>query len=126
MRTARLALKALVSTAIVVSCTGSSAENADFVLDEFTISGPTQIAAGVSTINAVNAGEFPHTLVVTTDQGVVVAATDLIDAGGSAALNVDIAPGSYQVTCRIVAQTENGDLVDHYEAGMHQLIDVKG
>ena len=126
MKVIGLAFTAFVAGVVATSCTGSSGVGTEFVLDEFSITGPARIEAGASALTAVNQGEFPHTLVVTTTEGVVVAATELIQAGESGGLDMTLAPGTYQITCRIVAQTDDGDLVDHYEAGMNALIEVSG
>jgi len=114
----------LVVGLVLASCTATGAGDATYDLTEFSITGPDRLADGVSTITAHNSGEFAHTLVVTTDQGVVVAATDLIQPGDTIAMSVDLPAGMFQITCRIVAQTEEGRLIDHYEAGMNQLVDV--
>ena len=39
-------------------------------------------------------------------------------------MSVDLPVWMFQITCRIVAQTEEGRLIDHYEAGMNQLVDI--
>ncbi|MDX1450817.1 MAG: hypothetical protein R3246_17335, partial [Acidimicrobiia bacterium] len=41
-------------------------------------------------------------------------------------LLVDLAQGTYVVSCRIVVQTPDGELVDHYELGMVSSISVVG
>jgi small subunit ribosomal protein S19 len=70
-------------------------------------------------------GEFSLTR-VTDSSGGVVAATPLVQPGETAALEVDLAPGRYSFTCRIVAEDPDGNIVDHYEAGMNTLVDVGG
>jgi hypothetical protein len=72
-----------------------------------------------------NSGEFPHTLVVTDETGTVDAATSLIPSCESTSLELDLDPGLYSVTCRIVAQTLDGDIIDHFEAGMHATLQIR-
>jgi uncharacterized cupredoxin-like copper-binding protein len=81
-------------------------------------------AAGKVALAVTNTGQFAHTLVVTAESGRVVTATDLIERGESVDLLVDLAPGTYQFTCRIVAQLPDGSLLDHYEAGMNTTVTV--
>jgi len=65
-------------------------------------------------------------MVVTDETGSVVATTSLIPPGESTSLPLDLDPGLYSVTCRIVAQTPDGDIVDHFESGMHTTLRVEG
>jgi len=39
-------------------------------------------------------------------------------------LGVDLEPGEYRFTCRIVSQLEDGTLLDHYEFGMETTVEV--
>ena len=121
----RLRLLLILAVAIV-ACSGGSTSSADYELGDFFIAGPASVAAGSNTFGASNSGEFPHTIVVTDENGRVVAATDLIQPGESVGLEVDLAPGRYHLTCRIVAQIDDGSLADHYEAGMSLMIDATG
>ena len=114
----------LVVGILLASCTATGAGNATYDLTEFSITGPNTLADGASVITAHNSGEFAHTLVITTDKGVVVAATDLIQPGDTIGVHVALPVGMFQITCRIVAQTDDGRLIDHYEAGMNQLVEV--
>ena len=41
-------------------------------------------------------------------------------------MSLDLTPGKYQITCRIVTQIEDGSLIDHYDAGMNQTVEVSG
>ena len=109
----------------LTSCTQRTSVTS-FELAEFSISGPDRLAAGTISISANNAGEFAHTMVVTNDQGQVVAATDLIQPGDSADLELELSAGKFSITCRIVFQTDDGQLVDHYEAGMNKTVIVSG
>jgi hypothetical protein len=119
-----------VVTLLVIGlfCMGCTADSTDegFQLDEFTIEGPDSLAVGGNDLTISNVGEFPHTLVITDATGHVVAASDLIQPGEIANLAVDVAEGQYVFTCRIVAQNDAGEIVDHFEAGMTATVDVSG
>jgi len=76
------------------------------------------VIAGQVTLEAKNYGDFTHTLVVTAEGGEVIAASGLIPPGESQELELRLPPGNYQLSCRIVAQTEDGSLMDHFQLGM--------
>jgi uncharacterized cupredoxin-like copper-binding protein len=117
---------ALVAGLLTASGCSSSSTGSSYDLVEFAIDGPTQLAPGNHSLEVSNSGEFPHTLVVTDASGAVVAATDLVQSGESTQLPVDLQTGRYSFTCRIVAQTPNGDIADHFEAGMSTTVTVEG
>lgn len=124
----RLWLTAL-ALLVVSGCTGGGAavSAASVELYEPVIeTSEDTFAAGEISLALTNTGRFPHTLVVTTDSGHVVTATDLIASGESIDLVVDLEPGTYHFTCRIVAQLDDGSLLDHYEAGMSTSVTVAG
>jgi uncharacterized cupredoxin-like copper-binding protein len=103
----------------LVACAGSGAASGEFVLTEFDIDVPsTSFQAGTVALPVTNAGEFGHTLVLTGEDGRAIAASETILAGGATELVLDLAPGTYQVSCRIVVQLPDGTIVDHYQAGM--------
>ena len=108
----------LIAALLVTTCTNTSSEAGHYNLGEFYIDGPNAIETGVRSIAATNSGEFPHTIIVTDDNDRVIAGTELIQPGDIAHLVVDLAEGTYRITCRIVAEKDDGRLVDHYEAGM--------
>lgn len=115
----------IIFAALVTACAGSDA-GGTFELSEFDITGPSLIRAGEQQIAVSNAGAFPHTLVVTNSTGGVVGATSLIQPGEDTLLEVDLDEGRYTFTCRIVAQNDEGEIVDHYEAGMTTMIEARG
>ena len=117
---------ALVVGLLTAAGCSSSSTGSGYDLFEFAIDGPTQLEQGSHSIAVSNSGEFPHTLVVTDASGAVVAATDLVQSGESAQLSVDLDAGRFSFTCRIVAQTPDGDIVDHFEAGMSTTVTVGG
>lgn len=123
MKRTAIALVVLVTAA----CTSSAASTtASVSLAEFAIETSTHvIAAGTSDLVIENTGEFGHTLVVTDEAGTVVAATEFIPAGETTTLPVDLESGRYEFTCRIVFETDDGDIVDHYERGMRAAVDVE-
>ncbi|HEX6220970.1 MAG TPA: cupredoxin domain-containing protein [Acidimicrobiia bacterium] len=106
-------------------CAGSTAGDG-FELEEFSILGPGDLDVGNNTITVTNTGMYTHTLVVTDGSGQVVGATSLVQPGETASLDLDLAPGQYSFTCRIVAEDPDGNIIDHYEAGMNALVDVDG
>ncbi len=111
---------------LVTACSSAAASEADFVLSEGTVDGPGRLTgSGASTIQVTNVGEYSHTLVVTDEEGQVMGATGLVEPGLEATLAVDLDPGTYVFSCRIVAQDDEGNLVDHYEAGMHRTVIVE-
>lgn len=114
-----------VGALLIAACSATSSASDYYQLGEFFISGPTALAQGTSQISVENSGEFPHTLVVSTPDGTVVTATDLVMPGETATLDFELAPGTYQFTCRIVGEGPDGELVDHYERGMHATVAVK-
>jgi hypothetical protein len=116
----------LVVIGLLSSACSTGASDAGFQLDEFTIEGPNGLIAGDHELTVSNVGEFPHTLVVTDGAGQVVAASDLIQPGEIAGLSLDLSNGRYVFTCRIVAQNDSGEIVDHFEAGMTATVDVSG
>ncbi|MDX1689393.1 MAG: hypothetical protein R3290_00080 [Acidimicrobiia bacterium] len=79
-----------------------------------------------TTVSVRNTGEFGHTLLVTSAAGDVVGSVDLLAPGASTTLSLDLPPGAYELTCRIVVGLPDGTTVDHYEAGMSTGIDVAG
>ena len=81
-------------------------------------------SAGSVGIEIENVGDLDHTLVVTRADGSPIAATSSVAAGESTRLTVDLAPGTYTVSCRIVVQLPDGAVIDHYELGMVASIEV--
>lgn len=119
---------ALVVLLVVLptACDRASNAAAGYDLAEFTISGPTSMSADLDQIEVENYGEFAHTMVITDSNGRVAAASGLIQPGETVHLDIDLSAGTYSFTCRIVAQDGEGNLIDHYEAGMNTLVTVEG
>jgi hypothetical protein len=109
---------------VVVACHGGTPSEG-FVLDEWEVSGPERLSATSTGITVENSGQWSHTLVVTTEQGQVLAASGLIESGTRTVLDVPLDPGAYLFTCRIVAQDDEGELSDHYQRGMSQRVIVE-
>lgn len=102
----------------LAGCSGS-ASSGEFLLTEYHIAVPgPSFEAGTVPLQILNSGEFPHTMVVTGEDGRALAATGTIAAGGTEELVLDLEPGAYHVSCRIVLQLPDGTIVDHYQAGM--------
>lgn len=118
---------ALVTLILVLgtACGGADASGgAQVRLDEFSVDVAGAIEAGSSELVVRNGGEFGHTLVIADDTGQVVAATDLIPAGAETVVSADLAAGRYQFSCRIVVQTPDGSISDHFEQGMVADVEV--
>ena len=113
---------------LLVACATATADPlaADGVsLDEFTIeTGGDPWQAGSMRLSVDNIGERDHTLVISREDGEVVAATDIVSPGDVVEFEVELGPGSYELTCRIVVEGGNGQIFDHFEQGMHTAIEV--
>ena len=111
---------------LLVGCSAGTAADANYILREGAIDGPSRLAAsGEETLRVENTGEFSHTLVITDDTGQVIAATGLVESGEQTSLRVDLDPGKYVFSCRIVSQDGEGNLIDHFERGMHRMVNVE-
>lgn len=117
---------AILGIAVVVAACSASSGGNGFDLAEWTVEGPSRLSPETGSVSIANSGSLPHTLVVTDSSGEVVAATDLILPGESTEMALDLDEGNYSFTCRIVAETPDGDVVDHYEAGMNATVSVTG
>lgn len=111
---------------LAVACGSGETAGSSYDLAEFAITGPSRVSTGERPLTVTNNGEFVHTLVVADATGAVVAATDLVQPGETVQLPVSLGPGTYQFTCRIVAETPDGKIVDHFEAGMNTSVVVEG
>ncbi|MEX2278865.1 MAG: hypothetical protein WEA76_02120 [Acidimicrobiia bacterium] len=95
------------------------------VLDEFSIMTEAEVwHTGSVSLEIANIGERTHTLVISGADGRVVASTDIVEPNEVVEFNVDLGPGSYQLTCRIVVEGANGQLFDHFEQGMSTTVTV--
>lgn len=122
-------MRRLVALALlaVIGCSAQTSGVDHYVLSEWAIDGASRIKdAGIVTLTIENLGEFRHTLLVTSESGEVVGATGVVDSGDRATLEVDLAPGTYSFSCRIVTQTDEGTLSDHYQRGMFRTVVVGG
>lgn len=123
MRVTRVLFR-LILVASITSCVGPTAASGTFDLIEYEIVGPSRLDTTLNAIEITNSGEFPHTLVITDASGQVVAASSLTSPGESTELPLDLEPGRYNFTCRIVAQSPDGELIDHFEQGMSTTVSV--
>lgn len=120
----RLAVVAMAMALLVPACSHAAVSQDHVSLQEYSIqTGNSHWSAGQVEIQVDNKGEFSHTLVVTAEDGTVVAASAVLPPGQDSTLDLDLPPGKYQLTCRIVVQTDAG-LIDHYERGMHTTVEV--
>ena len=117
----------LLSAVLVVAlaaCAPAATSETEVELTEFSISTSQRLVGGTQDLHVVNRGEFGHTLVVSSADGTVVTSTDVIPPGSDAALELELEPGQYVFTCRIVVETPDGEIVDHYARGMAAPIEV--
>jgi hypothetical protein len=123
----RVTLATFSVALFLAACSSGVAATTDRVdLDEFSIgTNSSRWAAGPVTLTVENVGERTHTLIITEADGTVVAATDILDPGQAADLEVQLEPGEYELTCRIVVEGGEGQIFDHYEQGMHTSINVE-
>jgi len=114
---------------VVAACTqvADGSGRLDVTLRDFEIElGADTVTAGVVSFTVVNEGEDHHTLVVESiDHGAVLAAVPALAPGESATLTVELAPGRYFLTCRVVETEEGGVLEDHLEMGMVTVLTVE-
>ena len=93
-------------------------------LTEFSIMALGTFDAGPNEITVHNEVEFGHTLVIVDNDGTVIDVTGVIAPGESSVYSVDLKPGTYELSCRIVIQTGEGQLIDHYQEGMLTAVEV--
>lgn len=109
----------LLAALAVASCQGPSASSAEVNLYEFGVEPSiSRFEAGTIALDVKNEGEYGHTLVITDAGGHVLSAGGVIDPGLTSRVSIDLAAGVYSFTCRIVAQDDDGVVLDHYEQGM--------
>lgn len=112
---------------LVVACHTAAASRATVDMAEYSITPDAEVfAAGQVDLEVRNTGTFGHTLVVSDGEGNIVAALDVLPPGEETTVSLDLAPGEYQLTCRIVGQDREGNLVDHYQRGMLAAVTVEG
>jgi hypothetical protein len=125
-----LFVSAITLLAVVIAACGTPAPAQgpiEIELDDFFIEPAADtIAAGQIKFDVFNEGEFPHTLVVATNGGEVVYASEVLNPGGTLEVDLDLVPDTYQLTCRIVVQLADGQIIDHYQNGMGETIEVAG
>jgi hypothetical protein len=111
--------------ALLGACGVQGVAYTEVEIGEFWISpGDGVLRAGTVELLVENYGEFSHTLVVSDASGTVIGATDLIGSEATTVLTVDLLPGSYTFTCRIVKGLDDGTFVDHFQEGMTASVNV--
>jgi hypothetical protein len=109
----------LLAILALAACQAPTGSSADVEVYEFEIEPSlTTFEAGTVNLNVENEGEYGHTLVITNAEGQVLFAGGVTGPGETAQVSIDLAPGEYHFTCRIVAQDDEGNVIDHYEQGM--------
>jgi uncharacterized cupredoxin-like copper-binding protein len=122
----RLLVAALTTGAVAAAaCGGSSpgtgtgsgstptaaptAQAVTFTETEFKIdTASTTLKAGSYTFDVQNKGAFPHDLHIATPDGSEIGATSVIQAGGSATLQVTLKAGTYQMWCAVDSHRARG------------------
>ena len=122
----RLFLAALGATALAIGACGggngssggspastpqpsASASTVTFTETEFKIdTASTSLKAGDYTFQVENKGQFPHDLHIATPDGSEVAKTDVINAGGSATVQVTLKAGTYTIWCAVDSHKARG------------------
>ena len=114
------ALLALLLAGAAACGPAPAAERTSIDLGEFYVEAEaSRWAAGDVGLTIANSGEFGHTLVITDEDEAVVASVGVIAPGEEVDVSIDVEPGTYQLTCRIVIEAgEEGQIVDHFEEGM--------
>lgn len=116
----------LAALLMILACGSTPAPQASVVLNEFSIHSTAEtFSAGRIELMLRNTGSYGHTVVVTDAGGRVVAAQDLLSQSERSTLTLDLEPGEYQLSCRIIGQDGEGKIVDHYEEGMMAAIRVE-
>lgn len=109
----------------IFGCSTPPVELSHVDLAEFSVTVEAEVLqAGLVDLSIENFGQYPHTLVISTVAGSVLAATDLILAGEQRGLQIDLVPGDYMFTCRIVNSDGEGGVIDHYQEGMSAIVEV--
>ena len=107
------------------ACAGPGSSSGEVELAEFYVTSEHDtLKAGTVELTVENYGEFTHTLVVSDASGAVIAATDQIEPDADTILTIDVEPGAYTFTCRIVKGLDDGTVVDHYQRGMVATVEV--
>ena len=121
-------LAGILCGVVLAACATASADPAtadQVTLDEFTIAtGGESWQQGSIRLSVDNLGERDHTLVISREDGEVVAATEIVEPGEVLEFDVALGAGTYQLTCRIVVEGGNGQIFDHFEQGMHTAVEV--
>ncbi|MGH8946141.1 MAG: cupredoxin domain-containing protein [Acidimicrobiia bacterium] len=121
------ALAAALLLFVLQACGGAPQPATRVELAEFSVSVEHPVwKAGRIQLAVENSGAFPHTLVVTTDDGTVVVASPVLQPDEAIELDLDLEPGTYHLSCRLVVETDDGMLVDHFQRGMHATVAVRG
>ena len=109
------------------ACTSQGFSETEVEVAEFWVTPEHDVLqAGTVELVVENYGEFSHTLVVSDASGAVIAATDLISPDTETILRIDVKPGTYSFSCRIVMGLEDGTVADHYQLGMVAHLKVVG
>ncbi len=122
----RLFVAACCLVAACVPASGGAVAADTVVLEEFRITvGSDTVTAGPTTWTVRNDGDDYHTLVVEDATGDSLAAVGPLAPGQAATLTVDLQPGRYYLTCRLVETEDDGTVEDHLDEGMLASVTVR-
>jgi predicted lipoprotein with Yx(FWY)xxD motif len=82
-------------------------QSVDVSLVDFAIEMPAEVAAGTVTFNITNDGQAPHNFEIE-GNGVEMELEENLEPGESGTLEVDLAPGTYEVYCPVGNHADQG------------------
>lgn len=111
---------------MIAACSKEPVSTVQITLSEFEITTSSdQLQAGSVDLSITNDGDEAHVLLIEGVDGAVIAGHGPVSAGETVQLKVDLAPGLYLFTCRMV-EIEEGEMEDHAEIGMSKNLSVTG
>lgn len=106
---------AAIAMAMLAAPASAQDQTVDVELGDFYIDMQSTIEAGTITFSMTNVGQMPHTIAIE-GEGINVSG-DILSAGQTGTLVVDLEPGTYVVYCPVPG---------HREAGMELTLTVTG
>lgn len=117
-------LTACAAALMMAACSGEAVSTVQITLSEFEINTSSDhLVAGPIDLSITNEGDETHVLLIEGADGTVIAGHGPVPSGETVQLQVDLNPGRYLFTCRIV-EIEDGEMEDHAEIGMSKDLSV--
>lgn len=121
-----LTLVTIAAALMLAACGAETVSSIEIALSEFEINTSSDhLAAGPVDLSITNDGEETHVLVIEGADGRIVGGHGPVASGETVELQVELSPGHYLLTCRIV-EIEDGEMEDHAEIGMSKDLNVSG